>query len=107
MMMKSKKKDPKICEVCDMSQSDQQTQECIECIQSIILEQQKPMHDSHLLEDNVEKGVQSVDIIGDTTQNPPEQIQADPDVFITNACLIFMEQNILMDNLSFSQNRKM
>ena len=67
-----------------MSQSDQQSQECI---QSIILEQQKPMPDSHLFEDSVEKDVQSVDIIGDTIQKFTEQIQADPNVFYRQ-CLI-------------------
>ena len=46
-----------------MLQSDQQIEECI---QSIILEQQKPMPDSHLFEDSGEKEVQSFDIIGDT-----------------------------------------
>ena len=61
-----------------MSQSDQQIQKCI---QSIILEQQKPMPNSHLFEDSGEKEVQSVGIIGDTIQKFTEQIQADPDVF--------------------------
>ena len=74
------KKDPEICEVCDMSQSDQQIQECI---QSIILEQQKPIHDSHSFEDSVEKEVQSVDIIDDIIQNNMEKIPADPDVFFS------------------------
>ena len=72
MMMKLKKKDPEICEVCDMSQSDQQIEECI---QSIILEQQKPMHDSHSFEDIGEK------VVNDTIQKNTEQIQVDPDVF--------------------------
>ena len=44
------------------------------------------MHDSHLLEDSLEKEVQSVDIIGDTIQKVTEQIQADPQMsFIANA----------------------
>ena len=60
-----------------MSEFDQQIQECI---QSIILEQQKPMPDSHSFEDSVEKEVQSVDIIDDTIQKIMEKIQADPDV---------------------------
>ena len=51
--------------MCDRSKSNQQIQECI---QSIILEQQKPLADSHLFEDSVEKEVQSVGIIGDTIQ---------------------------------------
>ena len=72
------KKYPEICEVCHMSQSYQQIQECI---QSIILEQQKPMHDSHSFEDSVEKEVQSVDIIEDTIQKFMEKIYVDPDVF--------------------------
>ena len=67
-----------------MSQSDQQIQECI---QSIILEQPKPMHDSHSFEDNVEKEVESVDIIDDTIQKIMEKIQADPDVFFLQ-CLL-------------------
>ena len=67
-----------MCDVCDMAQSDQQIQECI---QSIILEQPKPMYDNYPFEDSVEKKVQLVDIIDDTVQKIPEQIQADPDVF--------------------------
>ena len=61
-----------------MAQSGQQIQECI---QSIILEQLKPMHDSYPFKDSVEKEVQLVDIIDDTIQKIPEQVQADPDVF--------------------------
>ena len=67
-----------------MSQSDQQIQECI---QSIILEQQKPIHDSHSFKDSVEKEVQSVEIIDDTIQKIMEKIQADPDVFFRQ-CLL-------------------
>ena len=70
--------------MCDISQSDQQIQECI---RSIILKQQKPMPDSHLFEDSVEKEVPSVDIIGDTIKKFTEQIQADPDAFYRQ-CLI-------------------
>ena len=69
-----------------MSQSDQQIQEWI---QFIILEQQKPIHDSHSFEDSVEKEVQSVNIIGDTIQKFIEQIQADHDVFY-HQCLIYI-----------------
>ena len=54
-----------------MSQSDQEIQECI---LSIILEQKKPMHDSHSFEDSVEKEIQLINIINDTIQKNPEQI---------------------------------
>ena len=67
-----------------MLQSDQQIQECI---QSIILEQQKPIYDSHSFEDSGEKQVHLIDIINDTVQKDPEQIQADPDIFYRQ-CLI-------------------
>ena len=67
-----------------MTQFDQQIHECI---QSIILEQPNPMHDSYPFKDSVETEVQIVDIIDDTIQKNPEQIQADPDVFYCQ-CLL-------------------
>ena len=67
-----------------MSQFDQQIQECIHYI---ILEHPNPMHDSHSFEDSVEKEVQLIDIINDTIQKNPEQIQADLDV-LYRQCLI-------------------
>ena len=45
------------------------------------------MHDSHSFEDSVEKEVQLVDIIDDTVQKIPEQIQTDPNVFYRQ-CLL-------------------
>ena len=45
------------------------------------------MYDSYPFEDSVEKEVHLVDIIDDTTQKHPKQIQADPDVFYCQ-CLL-------------------
>ena len=45
------------------------------------------MHDSLSFKGNVEKEVQSVDIIDDTIQKIMEKIQADPDVFFRQ-CLL-------------------
>ena len=45
------------------------------------------MPNSHLFEDSVENEVQLIDIINDTIQKNPEQIQTDPDVFY-HQCLI-------------------
>ena len=45
------------------------------------------MHDSHSFEDSGEKEVQSVDIIDDTIQKNPEQIQVEPDVFYRQSLL--------------------
>ena len=73
-----------MCGVCDMAESDQQIQECIH---SIILEQPESMYDSYPFEDSVEKEVHLVEIIDDTVQKIPQQIQADPDVFYRQ-CLV-------------------
>ena len=45
------------------------------------------MHDSHSFEDSGEKEVQLINIINDTIQKNPEQIQADP-VVIYHQCLL-------------------
>ena len=45
------------------------------------------MHDSHSFEDSVEKEVQLVNIIDDTIQKIPKQIQVDPDLFYCQ-CLL-------------------
>ena len=92
-------KDPEMCEVRVMVQSDQQFKECI---QSIILEQPEPMYDSYPFEDSVENEVHLVDIIVILSKKLWSKFKLILMYFITNACLIFMEQNIIMDSLSFS-----